>query len=655
MIWLVVSILLTSLAGVPGILGHREGSADERFACALTLAGCGSGLIAVILSLLSNHTMKFGIPWSIPGGVLALRLDAITAVFLLPLFLVVAVGAVYGLGYWPQRENPRNGRKLRLFYGLISGAMILLLSAHNGVLFLMAWEVMALSGFFLIITEEDKEEVRRAGFIYLIATHAGTLALFALFSLLGHNSDSLLFPAMGTLPVAGSSLVFLLGLFGFGMKAGLMPLHIWLPGAHAAAPSHASALLSGIMIKTGIYGLVRVTSFFAEIPAWWGWTLLILGAISGIFGVALAIAQHDIKRLLAYHSVENIGIITLGLGLALLGRSYNHPALVLLGFSGCLLHVVNHALFKSLLFLSAGSIIHAVGSREIDHFGGLLKRQRWTGLYFLGGAVAISGLPPFNGFVSEWLIYLGAFQLIHHPGSALSPALLIAPVLALIGALALACFVKVFGISFLGEPRSVGAAQAHEASRTMLLPMGLLLFACVWIGLLPTSLRPLLERAATDWSGNPLLPKLAGQLAPLSAISFAGWLLLGLLLLMGWWLQRQSAKVPRDIGTWGCGYQFPAVRIQYTSSSFAETLVRLCRFGLWSKRHGGQVKGLFPAREKLSTHTPDLVLDRALTPIFAGFAWLFHWLRSLIQNGVAAIYLLYIALTLIVLLTLLLC
>ncbi|MDA3902394.1 MAG: proton-conducting transporter membrane subunit [Desulfuromusa sp.] len=654
MMWLVGSILLTSLAGVPGLFYRREGSGGERFACGLILAGCGSGLIAVALTLLSDNVIQFAIPWSMPGGVLALRLDAITAAFLLPLFLVVATGAVYGLGYWPQHNNPGNGRNLRLFYGLISGAMILLLSARNGVLFLMAWEIMALAGFFLIITEEHKEEVRRAGFIYLIATHTGTLALFALFALLGHNSESLLFPDMGTLPAAGSSLIFLLGLFGFGMKAGLMPMHIWLPGAHAAAPSHASALLSGIMIKTGIYGLVRMTSFFTEIPAWWGWTLLILGAISGIFGVALAIAQHDIKRLLAYHSVENIGIITLGLGLALLGRSYNQPALVLLGLSGCLLHVVNHALFKSLLFLSAGSVIHAVGSREIDHFGGLLKRQRWTGLYFLGGAVAISGLPPFNGFVSEWLIYLGAFQPIHHPGSSLSFALLTAPALAVIGVLALACFVKIFGISFLGEPRSSGAAKAHEAPRTMLWPMGFLLLACIWIGLLPTSLRPLLERAATDWSGNLTLPKLTGNLAPLSAISVAGWLVLGLLLFIGWLLHRQSAQASRDIGTWGCGYQFPAMRMQYTSSSFADSLVRLFRFGLWSKRHGGQVRGLFPGREEFSSHTPDLVLDRALTPAFTGLAWLFRWLRSLIQNGIAAIYLLYIALTLIVLLTLLL-
>lgn len=653
MMWLLGSIFLTSLAGVPGLLFRRDSTTGERLACALTMAGCICGLIAVALVLLSGSELRLDLPWSLPGGELALRLDAITAAFLLPLFLVVAVGAVYGLSYWPQRVNPDNGRKLRLFYGLLSGAMILLLSARNGVLFLMGWEVMALAGFFLIITEEHKEDVRRAGFIYLIATHTGTLALFALFALLGQTSTSFFFPSAGSLPAAGSSLIFLLGLFGFGMKAGLMPLHIWLPGAHAAAPSHASALLSGIMIKTGIYGLVRITSFFAEIPPWWGWTLLVLGAISGILGVALAIAQHDIKRLLAYHSVENIGIITLGLGLALLGRSYDQPGLVLLGLSGCLLHVINHALFKSLLFLSAGSVIHAVGSREIDHFGGLLKRQRWTGLFFLGGAVAISGLPPFNGFVSEWLIYLGAFQPLHSSGTAVSLALLTAPVLAIIGALALACFVKVFGVSFLGEARSSGATQAHEAPRTMLWPMGLLLFACVWIGLLPTSLKPLLETAATNWAGPLALPKLTETLAPLSAISLAGWLVFGFLLLVGWLLQRQSSKAPRDIGTWGCGYQFPATRMQYTASSFADSLVRLFRFGLWSQRHGGQIKGLFPEQEEFSSHTPDLVLDRALTPTFMGFTWLFCWLRRLIQHGVAAIYLLYIALTLIVLLTLL--
>ncbi|MCD6526002.1 MAG: hydrogenase [Desulfuromonas sp.] len=652
MIWLVGGILLTALSGVPGLFFQRHGDGGERVACLLTLAGTASGLIAVVSTLCSGHNINLDLIWSIPGATLALHLDPIAAAFLLPLFLVVATGSVYGLRYWPQREHPGNGRKLRLFYGLISGAMILLLTARNGVLFLIGWETMALAGFFLITTEDHKKEVNRAGYIYIIATHTGTLALFAMFALLGHTSGSLMFPDIQTLPIAGSTLIFLLGLLGFGMKAGLMPLHIWLPGAHASAPSHASALLSGVMIKTGIYGLVRLTSFFAEIPVWWGWTILLLGAISGIMGVALALAQHDIKRLLAYHSVENIGIIAMGLGLALLGRSYHLPLLVSLGLAGCLLHVINHGLFKSLLFLSAGSVIHAVGSREIDHFGGLLKRQPWTGVMFLGGAVAICALPPFNGFISEWLIYLAAFQPLKQAASTLGMAVLAAPALALIGGLALACFVKVFGITFLGEPRCNAAAHAHEASALMLIPMATLLAACAWIGLLPTTIMPLLRGAVAGWSGSSATTLAVDTFAPLGWVSMAGWLLLSLLIVLGLWLHRRSHNAPRNIGTWGCGYRFPAPRMQYTASSFGDFLVQLFNFGLKSERHGGKVSGLFPSGAHFSSHTPDAVLDRMLFPLFRGSAWCCRYLRSRIQNGEIAFYLLYVVLTIIALLTL---
>jgi len=652
MIWLLGGILLIAGSGIPGLLLRRDGNAGERLACVLLLGGillCGVPLAAAF----TGAPAAFSRPWTVPAGRFAVGLDSLSTAFIAPLLLVVAAGAIYGLGYWPQRTHPGSGRKLRLFYGLVSGAMLLLLTARNGLLFLAAWETMALSGYFLITCEDRLAEVRRAGYIYLIATHCGTLALFGMFALLGQAGGTALFPPAGALPAVGSALIFLLGLFGFGMKAGLMPLHIWLPGAHAAAPSHVSAVLSGVMIKTGIYGLVRLTSFFAEIPAWWGWTILLLGALSGILGVLLALAQHDIKRLLAYHSVENIGIIALGLGLALLGRSYAQPALVLLGLSGCLLHVINHGLFKALLFLSAGSVIEAVGSREIDHFGGLLKRQRWTGLFFLGAAVAICGLPPFNGFVSEWLIYLAAFTPLQRSDPALFPALLAAPVLALIGGLALACFVKVFGISFLGAARSAGAAEAREAPSAMLWPMGALLLACAWIGLLPTSLRPLLERAAGDWLGAAALPPLAAELAPLGAISLAAWLLLALLLLVGWGLGRRSRGLPREVGSWGCGYRVATPRMQYTASSFADTLVRLFRFGLWSSYRGGRVDGLLPEATEFAVRTPDPVLDRTLGPTFALLGRLFQRLSCLIQNGTAAIYLLYIALTLLVLLTLL--
>jgi len=644
-----VSLIL--LSGVPGLFCRRSSPRGERIACLLILMGTIAAFVAVLRYLQQGAMQPLSFSWAIPGGALILDLDPLATCFVLPLLIVVSAGSVYGLKYWPQHANPSNGRKLRLFYGLISGAMLLLLLAQNGVLFLMAWEVMALSGFFLITTEDDREDVRRAGFIYLIATHTGTLALFAMFALIGDISGTLDFPAAGTLPATGSALIFLLGLLGFGMKAGLMPLHIWLPGAHAAAPSHASALLSGVMIKTGIYGLVRLTSLFAEIPPWWGWTILLLGAFSGVMGVALALAQHDIKRLLAYHSVENIGIIALGLGIALLGRSHDLPALVVLGLSGCLLHVANHGFFKSLLFLSAGAVIHAVGNREFDHFGGLLKRQPWTGAMFLGGAVAISGLPPLNGFVSEWLIYLGGFQLLKQPSSALAAAVLTVPVLALIGGLALACFAKVFGITFLGEPRSSNAAQAHEAPLTMVAPMVVLFAVCAGIGLLPFTLQSLLQNAAATWGNMPVLQ--INSFASLAWISLSGWCLLVLVFLSFLLMRRRSRKAPRDVGTWGCGYQFPAPRMQYTASSFADFLVKLFGFGLRSRKHGGKVSGLFPAETDFSCHTPDAVLDLMLVPTFVSFGRLFRQLRAWIHNGSMALYLLYVVLTVVVLLAML--
>ncbi|MHB8707774.1 MAG: proton-conducting transporter transmembrane domain-containing protein [Desulfuromonadales bacterium] len=653
MVWFVAGMLLIAFSGVPGLFANRHGGGGERFACLLVLTGVGSAAAGVINTLTSGVPALLTRPWDVPGGELALRLDPLAALFILPLCLVVGAGAVYGLGYWPQRDHPGNGRRFRLFYGLLSAAMLLVLAADNGLLFLFAWEVMAVAAFFLVTTEQERAEARRAGFIYLVTAHAGALALFALFALLAQETGTLHFPATASLTSGSATLLFLLGLFGFGFKAGLMPLHIWLPIAHAAAPSHASALLSGIVLKTGIYGLLRLTSFFAVIPPWWGWTVLLLGVVSGIFGVALALAQHDLKRLLAYHSVENIGIIAIGIGLALLGRSFGMNELILLGIAGALLHVINHGLFKSLLFFSAGSVVHATGSREIDHYGGLLRRQPWTALCFLGGAVAICGLPPFNGFVSEWLIYLAAFGTIQGEGLALRMAVLAAPALALIGGLAVACFVKVFGVTFLGAPRSPAAAAVdHDAVPSMRGSMLALLLACAWIGLLPGTFAPLLQRAAATWAPTMGAASLAAPLAPLSLVGAVGWVLLGFLAVIGWWLYRRTREAPHDVSTWGCGYVAPTPRMQYTASSFADLLVSQFRFSLLTERHGGKVQGLFPAPEKFTSHTPDAVLDRALLPGFRGLARGCSWLRAYVQNGRVPTYLLYVAMTLLVLLIL---
>ena len=648
--WFVAGIVLTAFSGVPGLFAGRHGRGGERCACLLVLAGMVSASLGLFAALGAEAPLLLAKPWGVPGGELALRLDPLAAVFILPLCLVVGAGAVYGLGYWPQRDHPGNGRRFRFFYGLLGASLLMVLAADNGLLFLFAWEVMAVAAFFLVTTEQEQAEARRAGFIYLVTTHVGALALFGMFAVLAQETGTLHFPAPASLVTANATLLFLLGLFGFGIKAGLMPLHVWLPVAHAAAPSHASALLSGIVLKTGIYGLLRLTSFFAEIPPWWGWTVLLLGILSGILGVALALAQHDIKRLLAYHSVENIGIIAIGIGLALLGRSYGAAELALLGIAGALLHVVNHGLFKSLLFFSAGAVVHATGSREIDHYGGLLRRQPWVAVCFLGGAVAICGLPPLNGFVSEWLIYLAAFGALQGEELSLRLAVFAAPALALIGGLAVACFVKVFGVGFLGVPRTPAAAAVdHDAGLSMRWPMIVLLTCCAWIGLLPATVAPLLQAAAAAWA-VPAPVSLAAPLAPLPAVGLAGWGLLALLALLGLWLHRRTRGAPRDVSTWGCGYLAPTPRMQYTASSFADLLVSQFHFGLRTERHGGSILGVFPAAAKFASHTPDFMLDCILVPGFRKIAGGCSRLRARVQNGMVPTYLMYVAVTLLLLL-----
>ena len=351
--------------------------------------------------------------WPVPFGEFFIELDPLTAWFLLPTLLLSALSAIYGVGYLRSWQGRRSLGPVWFFYCLLVLGMVLVLVARNAVLFLVAWELMALASFFLVTFEHERESVREAGWIYFVATHLGTAFLLAFFLLLARETGSMDFDVWAekgihTQGLAG--ILFLLAVVGFGTKAGFMPLHVWLPEAHPAAPSHVSALMSGVMIKTGIYGLLRAFTFLGMPPLWWGWVLIGIGLTSGVLGVLFALAQHDLKRLLAYHSVENIGIIALGLGVGLLGMSTGSSMLIVLGFGGALLHVVNHALFKGLLFLGAGAVLHGTGTLEIDHLGGLLKRMPWTAATFLIGAVAISGLPPLNGFVSEFLIFFGAFK-----------------------------------------------------------------------------------------------------------------------------------------------------------------------------------------------------------------------------------------------------
>jgi formate hydrogenlyase subunit 3/multisubunit Na+/H+ antiporter MnhD subunit len=476
----------------------------------------------------------------------------------------------------------------------------------------------------------------------------------------GRESGSLDFSGFSTVSgvpgLAGTA--FVLAVIGFGTKAGFMPLHVWLPEAHPAAPSHVSAVMSGVMIKTGIYGLIRTLTFLGTPPTWWGWTLVCIGAASGVLGVLFALAQHDLKRLLAYHSVENIGIIALGLGVGTLGLSYGSPIMAFLGFAGGLLHVVNHAVFKSLLFLSAGSVLHATGTRDIEHLGGLLKRMPTTGLVFLVGSVAICGLPPLNGFVSEFLIYLGALgglKTASAPAAgSLAGSVIVVGSLALIGGLAVACFTKAFGVVFLGEPRSGHAEKAHEAGLAMRIPMLMLAAICVVIGLsgpfAMSILSPAVAVVTAGVTGGMEGQAIGSEARALWMITAAAAAIMGLVAILA--LLRSRILSGRSVGssvTWDCGYLAPTARMQYSASSFADPITRMFGFFLRTRHQFSAPDGLFPVSSSYHSETPDIYREHVYRPAFTAVEKLmarFRWL----QHGLLNLYILCIVVSLVLLL-----
>ncbi len=628
-----MSPLHAAVAGAATFLlsGLLSAIAPARVTAALSVLA-GSALTGSALWTLSGvPSADLALRWSVPGGSFHLTLDPLSAMFLVPVGIVGALGAVYATRYWSEADHPRNHRLVRGAYGVTVAAMSLALIAANGVVFLMAWEVMALAAFVLVATEHERADVRDAAYLYLAAAHAGTLLLWILFARIATATGTFGFAPLPT--GVASTVTVLVGLAGFGLKAGVMPLHVWLPSAHASAPTHVSALLSGVLLKLGIYGFVRTTALVAHPPLALAGLVLVVGAASAVGGVAFALGQHDIKRLLAYHSIENIGIIVLGIGLALLGRSLERPEWVVLGLAGALLHVWNHAFFKGLLFLAAGSVIHTTGTRTIDHLGGLARAMPFTATFFLIGALAISGLPPLNGFVSELMIYMGLIRAALPGGSMF--AAFVTPILAMVGALAVACFVKVFGAVFLGTARTPAAQGAHESPAAMLWPMGILGALCVFIGLAPAVVAPALDRAVATFvatsGGVPARLPAVGSL-----VSF-GWLMaLGLGIVVAasvlagsrWRELRASASS----GTWSCGYAGGSPRLQYTASSFADLLVGILSGFLRPKRHPPRLSGIFPGPAQMSVHVDDVLLEGALRPSLVRASTLLARVRVL-QSG----------------------
>lgn len=624
-----------------------------------TFIACAAGAGVAGLSLWRGDGSGLVALWSLPLGNFHIGLDGLSSFFLFCVFLVAGVSAVYGAGYLRQEMGRRSLRSAAVCYPLMVGGMATVVLARDAVLFLIAWEVMSLSSFFLVSHDHSQAQVRRASFIYLVASHLSAVLLFVLFAQLATAAGGFDFDLLAQLgrtgqPMPAATQLFLLALVGFGTKAGLFPLHIWLPEAYPAAPSYVSAVMSGAMSKLGLYGLLRVLTFLGPPEPMWAVTLLGLGAISGLFGIIAALAQHELKRMIAYSSIENIGVICLGLGLGLLGHSLQNPVLSYWGFTGALLHVLHHGLMKSLLFLCASSVRIATGERSLDRMGGLLRRMPWTGALFLTGGLAISALPPLCGFVSEWLIYLGAFAGSSGSVGPLSLlSTLVLPTLALLGGLSVLTFVRAFGIGFLGQPRTPAAEQAREVGPLLRLPMVVLGLGCALLGLFPLagvgltskatfSLGSLLQ-VAVLWPSRVLW-------RPLVGITVTGSTTVVVLLALIWLRGRLLRGRPIEVGpTWGCGYSRGSPRMQYSATSFSEPMVELFSSIVPREVHYKAPEGLFPRDARFDERPHDLADERLVHPMVERGNVIIRFLRRL-QQGSIHTYLVYILVTLLLLL-----
>ena len=599
------------------------------------------GLVPVVDALLGRTFATLDVGFSLPAGRVLVGLDPLSAFFLVPLLGLAIPAALYGCSYLAGHPRARSLGAFACFFNVLLASMILVLIARHGVLFLVAWELMTLSSYLLVVFEHDLAEVRRAGFVYLIAGHVGVMCLVVLFLLVGREVGGLELERFVTLWATGGHAValFTLALVGFGVKAGIVPLHVWLPEAHAAAPSHVSALMSAVLITLGLYGILRTLTWMNPGEAG-AIALLGAGLLGAIYGVSMALYQRDLKRVLAYSSVENMGLVLLGVGLGLWAKIRNRPDIALLGAGGALLHVWNHALMKGLLFLSAGSVVHGARGRDLERMGGLLARMPRTGALMVLGAVAISGLPPLNGFVSEWMLYLGLGRmgLSQHDVGGLA-ALLVFGLLALVGGLAALCFVRLIGIALLGTPRGEDARNAHESPVGMLAPMAVLAAGCVGMALVPGPVLGALRPVLAQILGAEIAAGEAGQgVVALGGFHAGLWIAVLVVACALHAVVRKGAS--QD--TWGCGYPGGTPRIQYTARSFSELAASHLLPG-WLRARLAVVapKHLFPGRSTFSANAEDPATRDVYEPFLAHWARRFARLRWL-QQGITHAYVTYI-------------
>jgi formate hydrogenlyase subunit 3/multisubunit Na+/H+ antiporter MnhD subunit len=595
------------------------------------------------------------LPLGLPDLPLHLRLDTLAAFFITLLGAASFGISLYAAGYFKTMQAPG---LLCLEYHLFLASMALVLLSNDAYLFMVAWECMALSSYFLVTTDHFIPEIRRAGFLYLLIAHAGAMAILLSFGVMqaGHGIAAYTFDAMRQVHLSPlwSSVAFLLALTGFGAKAGLLPLHVWLPEAHPAAPSPVSALMSGVMLKMAIYGILRVS--FDLLPVqlwWWGVLALGLGLLTAVFGVMFAAVQGDMKRLLAYSSIENIGLMFVGIGLALIFHVYGQNTLAALALTASLYHSLNHAFFKSLLFIGTGSILHATGVRNMGQLGGLIRYMPWVSVLMLIGVLAISGMPPLNGFVSEWLL-LQAFLL--SPGLPNSYINMLVPVaaagVALSAALSAYVMVKFYGVIFLGQRRDSAQAEAHDAGVLERAGMSWLAFGCVLLGLAPVLVVQQINAVTQQLVGAHLVNSNGMLLAPvdMNRASYGPLYFLlaiaGVVLLSVWLVRKYYHGRSRRVPAWDCGFAAQNARMQDTAEGFGQPIRRI--FEPFFKIENA-LPTPFDTQPQYTGSSEDKIWYLLYLPLKTMTEKLSSWV-ALMQHGRIHLYLTYTFLTLIILL-----
>jgi len=584
------------------------------------------------------------------SGDVRLQVDALSAWFILIMNIAFLSGGFYGLFYMrAYKDQPKNLSLHGISFLLLHASLISLYVIQNGLVLLIAWEIMALSAFLSVIFEHEEEKTIQAGINYLIQSHVCILFLMIGFIWVASQTGSYDFNAIRTYSLAhkgsASLMLFLTFFTGFGIKAGFVPFHTWLPYAHPVAPAHISGIMSGVLIKVGIFGILRMLLLIELDYTSIGIFILMVSLVSGLYGVMLAILQHNLKKLLAYHSIENIGIIGIGIGMGCIGLGMNNILLCVLGFGGALLHTLNHSLFKSLLFFTAGNVYQATHTLDIEKLGGLVRKMPHTAILFLIAALSICGLPPFNGFISEFMLYSGLFSTIQRmPISSLVWIVLPILVLVLIGGLAMMCFTKAFGIVFLGNPRQSFKHEVKELPFLQIMPLYVIAALIISIGLFPKPFLDILIRPVQQFTGLHHLSFVSFQgngIEPLLSISRASWLLIGtvatIFIIRHFVLRNRSVSVS---ATWGCGYTAPTPKIQYTASSFVKSYSHLFKGLFLVFKKEKVVTGIFPKVAVYETHPYDK-LEKWLIDVpidrFKSFLDKFRFF----QNGKLQFYILY--------------